>query len=465
MSEHWQQAVEWIEAELEGKVVNVKGQGRWRSAWFFDLEKDGEMLPMYFRGHRPGLGKDSKRLLMEMQVMQVLEKHGVPVPHIYGLCPGSDEPGKERPEGIVMENKPGQPVLSNLQSDNSHEDQLKVLGEYVDALVAMHSIDISEFDGIELTKPGTSDERGLADIAYWEGLYRKQKYRPEPLIEFVTLWLKNNIPENRDKTVFLHVDSGQFIYDGNNLSALLDFELSMLGDPMADLAGLRTRHLSEPLVELSYAYKRYEELTGEPIDWYALDYHTVRFALMTPMPIAALVAFAPPRVNLPQYQGWYHLYSLIPIEIIARLEKVDLKEPVLPEIPDDKGGLAPVSEFSPTYKALFQHLSALHGESSDPDLQYELDITQRIAEYLQRVDAIGREIDKANQKDLEVILGEEIISWQDAQQKLEELVLGQWQERKAELINYFYRYSKRHLHLLGPALRELYGAKLELGTF
>ncbi len=127
------------------------------------------------------------------------------------------------------------------------------------------------------------------------------------------------------------MDSGQFIHHDNELSALLDFELSMLGDPMADLAGLRTRHLSESLVDLSHAYKRYEKQSGEPIDWYALDYHTVRFALMTSMFIAALVAFPPPRVNLPQYLSWYFVYSWMPIVIIARLEKVELEEPALPD--------------------------------------------------------------------------------------------------------------------------------------
>ena len=99
MNEDWQQAVSWIEQELGGKVTNARGQGRWRDAWFFELEKDGRILPMYFRGHRPGLGKDKERLLLEMRVMQVLEKHGLPVPHIYGLCP--------EPEGIVIEQNPG----------------------------------------------------------------------------------------------------------------------------------------------------------------------------------------------------------------------------------------------------------------------------------------------------------------------------------------------------------------------
>ena len=451
MSEDWQQAVNWIEQELGGTVTNARGQGRWRDAWFFELEKDGQILPMYFRGHRPGLGKDRERLILEMRVMQVLEKHGLPVPHIYGLCP--------EPEGIVMEQRPGRPDISKLESK---EKQLKVLNQYVDAMAAMHKIDVSEFDDTHLPCPQTSDERGLADLAYWEEMYRKYKVRPEPLIEFVTLWLKHNIPPNRNKTVFLHVDSGQFIYDGDKLTAMLDFELSMLGDPMADLAGLRTRNLSEPLVDLSHAYRRYEEQSGEPIDWYALDYHSARFALMTPMPIAVLVAFPLPRVNLPQYLSWYYVYSWMPIEIIARLEKVELEEPHLPDYDVSKQR---VNDFTPTCEALRQHLKSLHEEEHNPELQYELDIAERMSEYLIRVNTMGREIEDANRADLENILGKSIGNWQAAQQELETLVLENQANQKAVLINYFYRYTKRHLHLLGPVLRELEAHQLDLGFY
>ncbi len=447
MTDKWDQAVSWIEQELGGKVTNVRGQGRWRAAWFFDLEKDGEILPMYFRGHRPGLGKDTKRLVMEMQVMQVLEEHKIPVPHIYGLCP--------EPEGIVMECKPGRPDLSTLESEI---DRTAVLDQYVDALVTMHQIDIEAFSHVELTRPTSSAALGLADIDYWEAIYRKQKFKPEPLIECVLRWLKSHVPENREKMVFLQVDSGQFIFHGNQLSALLDFELSMLGDPMADLAGLRTRHLSEPLGDLSRAYQRYEQATGESIDWVALDYHTARFALMTPMPIAALVAFPPERVNLPQYLGWYYLYSRIPLEIIARQENITLQEPQLPPLKETSP-----SEFAASFKALQAHLKALHEEAGKSDLAYELDITQRMSTYLRRVDALGADFDAANREELGGILGKSVDNWLSAWQELEDLVLVAEDDRLPELVNFFYRYTQRHLYLLGPALRELEGAQLQYG--
>jgi hypothetical protein len=88
-----------------------------------------------------------------------------------------------------------------------------------------------------------------------------------------------------------------------------------------------------------------------------------------------------------------------------------------------------------------------------------------MSEYLSRVNAMGREIEDGNRADLERVLGKSIDDWQAAQQELETLVLADQTDRRAELINYFYRYTKRHLHLLGPVLRELEVHQLDLGLY
>lgn len=443
----FQAAAHWIEQALGGRVEDVQGQARWRTAWYFTLVKDGQRLPLYFRGHRPGLGQSSKRLLMELQVMQVLESHGIPVPHCYGLCPA--ETGLE---GIVMERRPGEANLARLDDAAARRT---ILNEYIDALAAMHRIPVSAFDGIALTRPDSSDARALADLPYWEAIYRKQKTRPEPLLEYVLQWLKDHKPAGRDRSVFLQVDSGQFIYDDGHLSALLDFELAMLGDPMADLAGLRTRHLSEPLGDLAQAYQRYEQQTGDAIDHYALDYHTVRFALMTPLPIAALCANPPPGVNLPQYLGWYYLYSRVAIQGIARVAGIALSEPV-PAVPE-------ATAFTPAQHALHQQLNALHA-AAEPGQAYALDIARRTAQYLERADSLGHTLEAENRRELSALLGQPVTDWHSGQQQLEHALLHGAALDTAALLNYFYRSCQRQLQVLGPALRELEHATLEWGT-
>lgn len=439
----WQRAVAWIEAEMGGVVHNARAQGRWRQAWFFDLQRGEQSMPLYFRGLRPGMGNSSAPLRREMNVLQILERHGLPVPHVYGLCP--------EPPGMVMDCRRGRP---NLATADSQQEREAVLDQYVDALVTMHAIDPEEFVAIGMQRPQDSDALCPGDLASWEANYRRHKNRPEPAIEFALCWLKHNIPAGRTRTVCLHADAGQFIFDRGELTALLDFELCYLGDPAADLAGLRTRDISEPLGSLDRAYRRYRQQTGEVIDPAVIDYHTIRFALMTPMATAHVCAQPPSGLNLPQYIGWYLVYTRIALELIAAARGLSLQQPDLPA--------ATVSRYSPSLQCLSSQLEIAHAASDDSDLRYQLDVAKRVAQQLQRVDSMGAALDAEDWRELVTVLGFEPRDWQAADLALEQLAVAPDAQNNTDLLRYLYRHSVRQLHTLGPALRELEGSQLQV---
>jgi len=52
LSPEWQSAFRWLEQTLSGRVVRAEKQARWRDAWELDLERSGEILPLYWRGER-----------------------------------------------------------------------------------------------------------------------------------------------------------------------------------------------------------------------------------------------------------------------------------------------------------------------------------------------------------------------------------------------------------------------------
>jgi aminoglycoside phosphotransferase (APT) family kinase protein len=442
LDQRWQRAVTWIEKELGGVVLNAKPQGRWRYAWFFNLKRGAEELPMYFRGHRPGLTASTDALKKELNVLRILGEHGIPVPRIYGLCPD--------PEGIVMECCPGRPNLATAESQQERET---VLNEYMDALVAMHAIDVAVFEQIGMNRPRDAGELAFGDLGSWETMYRNTKNRPEPLIEFTLRWLRQNIPEGRTRCTFLHGDTGQFLFDQGHLTTLLDLEFAYLGDPAADLAGLKIRDISEPLGDLRRAYQRYEEKTGIPVDQRVVDYHTVRFGVMTPLPIAHVCANPPPGFNLPQFLGWYLVYGRVVIEMIAHVEGVDLEEPRLPEP-------AP-SRYSPSHRALSSILQALLDKSQDDVTSYELDTATRLATHLQRIEELAPELDADDVDELARLLGYLPENWQAADQALEAFVLSAQPERYPDIVRYLYRHSVRQQALLGPALREMEGSVLQ----
>ena len=74
---------EWIRREVGGTIVRAARQPRWRPVWFIDVERDGETLELYVRGDRLDFA-GAFPFEHEMLCQQLLEEHGIPVPHVYG---------------------------------------------------------------------------------------------------------------------------------------------------------------------------------------------------------------------------------------------------------------------------------------------------------------------------------------------------------------------------------------------
>jgi len=419
-----------VERMLGGRVVAAERQARWRPAWFLDVDCDGEIRRVYFRGDR-GVGAIAfYKLEYEFRVLQVLEAHGIPVPHVYGYC--------EEPMGIVMAAVEGR---ENLGSEQDPALRAATLDHYIELLLEMHRIDVAAFEAVGLRRPRSAEEIGLADLDIWEKGFRNQKQTPEPLIEFGLQWLRANVPTHRTAVTFCAGDSGQFLFDRGRVTAVVDLELAFLGDPMADLGALRSRDISEPLGDLSHAMRRYAELSGEPIDVPAMNYHTVRFALDTPLAVAPLCAAAPPGLNYVQYLGWNLVYGRLPIEGIAEIEGVELERPTLPEVAST-GGPTP-------HDVLVRALESECGDS------YEVDTALRLAQYAREIDRRGARVEAEDLEEASALVGRRLSSWSEADAELEKLVARDWRGRQAELLGYFYRRTLRQEALLHPAMREL----------
>ena len=74
---------EWLERDLGGRVVRIERQARWRPAWWVDLERDGELLPLYVRGDR--IDSPSAFPLEHERVFhQMLAERGIRVARVHG---------------------------------------------------------------------------------------------------------------------------------------------------------------------------------------------------------------------------------------------------------------------------------------------------------------------------------------------------------------------------------------------
>ncbi len=438
LSPDWRRGFEWVERELGGRVRNLRRQGRWRPAWFFDLERAGKLVPLYFRGSRGHAEGERVASVLdhEANIFRVLEANGLPVPHIHGMCP--------EPEGIVMDRCPGR---FNLATLDDREQARSVLHHYIELLVQMHAIAPSEFEAHGMERREGERSLALGDFDQWVAQYRRAKRRPEPMLEFAVQWVYRNIPSGRSEVTFVSADSGQFLFEQGRVTALLDMETGYLGDPLADLGGLLCRDLGEPLGELAPAFQRYAELSGREVDLDVVHFHGLRFNLCTPLAMAHFVAGAQPEVDHAMYQAWSIVWGRAALAGIAELLRSDL-----PEI--EPYDLEPTLR-APAHESLVQMLAELRTQAGDDEARvYELDRPYRLALALQQADALAPAFESVEREELGKILGHAVADLSAGNAELERYVLEAGPEQDIELLHFFYRRAQRDHELHRPALFE-----------
>jgi hypothetical protein len=421
--------VAWIEANL-GKVVAIERQARWRPAWFVEVEREGGRLPLYVRGSREG-ARNVYPLDQEAGVLRVLEAHGIPVPHVYGMI--------DQPWAIVMDKLPGRANLANVEDDG---ERRAILAEYMDIMARIHAIDPKEFLVTGLTMPADAAEHALSWFNGVEDRYRSCKKRPEPLLEFTVKWVRRNVPAHGVDSRFILGDPGQFMFEDGRITGLLDFEFSHIGDTAHDLSSIRLRDVPEPFGDVGGGLLRYEAQIGKPLDLALIDFHTVKWVMCTPLSLIATLHDPPEAAELMQYVEWFHQYSLIGIEGIGNMIGVSFPDVGLPEASPSRYGWVH-DVFPPTLRTL---------EGSDAHSQYRRDRTAATAEYLRRADAYGPAVEAANLDDIAELLGERPADWQAGDAALEVFVLAAGPEHDAALVRLFHRREMRQMRLLEPIL-------------
>lgn len=171
----------------------------------------------------------------EYRVMQALAGSGVAVPQVFCLAEDSDSPiGRAF---FVMQHLDGRifwdPALPELDRDQR--------GPIYDAmnttLAALHEVRPEAVGLGDFGKPGNYFAR---QTERWSGQYRASARNRLPQIERVMDWLAENLPADDGQVALVHgdfrLDNMIFAPDAPRVIGLLDWELSTLGHPLADLA-------------------------------------------------------------------------------------------------------------------------------------------------------------------------------------------------------------------------------------
>lgn len=173
----------------------------------------------------------------EFAVMKALRANGtVPVPEPLVLC---EDDGVIGSAFYVMTYEDGRifadPALPELRSP----DREAVYEDLVRTLAVLHEVDADTAGLAAFGKTGNYYERQLGR---WRKQYRATETETIAEVERLMDWLAANLPGDDGRPALIHGDFRleNMVYerDTPRLKAVLDWELSTLGDPLADLGHL-----------------------------------------------------------------------------------------------------------------------------------------------------------------------------------------------------------------------------------
>ena len=419
----------FVEATMGGRITRMTQQVRWRPAWFADVEVGGKTVEVHLRGDRAGDVAIFPDLKREADIIRVLRQQGIPVPEIYGYLAD--------PPCIVMESIEGTRDFSDL----SPAVRSAVGREYMTAVAAMHKLPVTAFAQAGLMAPEGAEDIALVGLNAYMPQYRRTKRRPEPLLEFVIKWVRRNVPRHRTRASFIQFDSGQFLVHDQRMTKLYDFEFSMIGDPLVDLATMGMRDTIEPMgVPMDELFGYYAQASGEPVDRAVVLFHVLQFSLLGTMQFTGTVA--DPRPADP-HAVYLHFDLSLRRSILLALSQ--LSGVPLPE-------LAPLATRTGDNATLIRKLAdTVSGITpKDPLAEGQRRQAAELIEWVARADAHGAAMVTRNIADVGAFLKQEFADWAAAEAALEVFVLAAAPDQDAALIALLGTIEGRRLQLFGP---------------
>ncbi len=210
----------------------------------------------------------------EFRVMDALSKAGFPAAHQYALCEDEEVIGRAF---YIMEFMDGRVLWDQSMPDMSNAERAAHYDEMNRVIAQLHTIDYKAIGLETYGKPGNYFGR---QIDRWTRQYKASETEHIPAMDHLIEWLPQHIPAGEQTTIVhgdYRLDNMIFHPTEPRILAVLDWELSTLGHPLADfsyhcmswhivpglfrgIAGLDLKSLGIPSEEDYLA--KYSERTG-----------------------------------------------------------------------------------------------------------------------------------------------------------------------------------------------------------
>jgi aminoglycoside phosphotransferase (APT) family kinase protein len=253
------------------------------------VEHEGGQAREYIVRVRPLASTLDTDLGREFRTFALLEPEPVPTPAVHGC----DE-SVETPFGgayFVMDRMQGHaPNVWRRRDREQLEENWEHGGGIAEDLVrhmaTIHSISAERGSGAALVRDFE------AAVDHWQGIYEANRLVRDPVVDEAFSWVRSRQPDPVEPCL-VHGDYriGNCLTQDGHLSAILDWELSYVGDPRFDLGYMSLEYhagkftapgskLLNAVADREWFYGRYTELTGRPVDVDVIDTFTALGGMM-----------------------------------------------------------------------------------------------------------------------------------------------------------------------------------------
>lgn len=226
----------WLTNNLVGynnhQPIDIKQfKGGQSNPTFLLSQKDKQFV---MRRKPPGILLPSAHAIdREYKVIQALHKVGFPVAEPLGYCTDTSIIGSEF---YLMDYVQGRLFWDPRLPELNNAERLALYEEMNRVIALMHGLDPTEIGLADYGKPGAYVSR---QIERWTKQYKASETETIPAMDNLIAWLPKNIPDG-DDTRLVHgdfrLDNMIFHPSKAEVIAVLDWELSTLGHPLADFA-------------------------------------------------------------------------------------------------------------------------------------------------------------------------------------------------------------------------------------
>ncbi len=167
----------------------------------------------------------------EFKIISALHPTGFPVAKPFGLCDDDDVIGSMF---YVMDMVKGRSLWDGTLPGIEASERTAIYHNMIDTLAQLHSYDIDEVGLSDFGKPKDYCAR---QIHRWSKQYKLSETESIPMMDQLIEWLPQSIPEQKYDSIVhgdYRLDNLIFANDNADVLAVLDWELSTLGDPLAD---------------------------------------------------------------------------------------------------------------------------------------------------------------------------------------------------------------------------------------